>query len=537
MRTWLSKSDWIGVLILAGLLFFYADAQWLRLFEQKLYSLTLHLSPYFLPEGQYALPRHYTNTGEPAWLMATQWLVFGFVLIHLLFVSRYLDHKRALIISLFFLGLLYIALCWVLFEHSVWLRLATAVNLLIYGQLLLLALQPVVMAVKHTRGHSARELENQFHLGHSFLEQGHLDWAFDKFKLSKPSRKLRQALYSLAEAYEDKGLSHRAMSVYQDMVDRHMDDQDSRRRLFELQSALNTQPVKTATAPSNPNNTNPLAVQDMVIGRYQIEAELGKGAMGRIYRACDLKTNHQVAIKTLQLADEFNDAELENVKQRFFREAETAGQLRHPNIVKIYEAGETDHLCWIAMELLSGHDLMRYTVTDNLLTPVMIMGIAYKAARALHYAHDNNVIHRDIKPANIMFDADRKQIKITDFGIARIADVNRTKTGIVLGTPSYMSPEQLAGHELDGRSDLFALGVMLFHLLSGELPFKGESLAMLMYMIANEPHRDLRKMRPDIAQTYPDLVAIIDKALEKDPRDRFQSGNAMADALKACAKK
>ncbi len=517
------------------MLYLFADAAWLQLFEQQLYTLGTSFAPVLQTSGNYAFPAYYFNTISAPWLEAVQWFIFAFVIVHLLFVSRFLDNLQAIIISCFFFGILLAVASFILGEMQVWLRLALPINLLIYGQLLIFILHPLIHAATRYTPSPNREQENQYRLGQAFFDQGHLDWAHEKFSVCKPSRKLKNALTDLAEAYEHKGLSHKALAVYQEIIDRHMDDQNCQRRLFSLQSALHTQPVKIP--PPEAEQARQAATPEMIIEHYKIETELGKGAMGRIYRAIDLDTNKQVAIKTLHLADEFDESELENVKQRFFREAQTAGQLKHPNIVTIHEAGETNNLAWIAMEFLSGHDLMRYTAADNLLPSVMIMGIAHKAARALHYAHENNVIHRDIKPANIMFDSERKQIKITDFGIARISDVNRTKTGIVLGTPSYMSPEQLAGSDIDGRSDLFALGVMLFHLLTGELPFKGESLAMLMYMIANEPHRDLSELRPDIAQTYPDLVAIIDKALEKNASDRFQTGNEMAKALKACAKK
>lgn len=274
-----------------------------------------------------------------------------------------------------------------------------------------------------------------------------------------------------------------------------------------------------------------------VLDHYKLTKVIGKGATGTVYTGYDSNTDQEVAIKTLPLEDEFDEAELETIKKRFFREAETAGQLVHPNIVKIYSVGETQGLAYITMELLNGHDLTRYTHKDNLLSPNMAMGIIYKAAKALGYAHSMQVIHRDIKPANIMLDTSNKKITLTDFGIARLIDASRTRTGIILGTPAYMSPEQLEGSRIDGRSDLFSLAVMLFQLLTGALPFKGESLAMLMYMIASEPHRDIFAVKPELAQSFPQLAAIVDKALEKEAKDRFQTGYEMAEALKQCARK
>lgn len=273
-----------------------------------------------------------------------------------------------------------------------------------------------------------------------------------------------------------------------------------------------------------------------IISHYQLDEEIGMGATGTIYLAHDLESGEKVAIKTLPLSKEFDPSEIEAVKQRFFREAETAGQLSHQNIVKIYFAGEERGLAYIVMELLSGHDLTRYTKKDNLLSPMMAMGIVHKAARAMHYAHSRQIIHRDLKPANIMFDPEQRQIKLTDFGIARLIDASRTRAGIILGSPAYMSPEQLEGSNIDARSDLFALGVMLFQLLTGELPFQGESLAMLIYLISHEPHHEIFKLKPELAEAYPGISDIIDKALEKDPEDRYQNGYDLAEALKICAK-
>ena len=184
------------------------------------------------------------------------------------------------------------------------------------------------------------------------------------------------------------------------------------------------------------------------------------------------------------------------------------------------------------MEFLRGDDLAAYTKAENLLPPPKVVDIVMKAADALDYAHGENVVHRDIKPANIMYEADSNNVKLTDFGIARITDSSKTKTGMVLGTPSYMSPEQLSGKKVDGRSDLFSLGVMLYQLLTGQLPFQGDSMATLMFKIANEPHPDLASARPDLP---PCLKAILDKALAKAANDRYSRGAELVSDLKACA--
>ena len=234
----------------------------------------------------------------------------------------------------------------------------------------------------------------------------------------------------------------------------------------------------------------------------------------------------------MALSQEFEPDELEDVKQRFFREAETAGRLNHPNIVTIFDAGEEHDLAYIAMEFLKGKDLAPYVKADRLLPLPQTMSIVARVADALNYAHAQNVVHRDIKPANIMYDPGSDSVKVTDFGIARITDSSKTKTGMVLGTPSFMSPEQLAGRKIDGPSDLFSLGVTLYQLASGGLPFQGETMTQLMYKIANEPPIDILSVNPALP---PCLAAIIDRALAKNVEDRFRSGDEMAATIRGCA--
>jgi serine/threonine-protein kinase len=237
-----------------------------------------------------------------------------------------------------------------------------------------------------------------------------------------------------------------------------------------------------------------------------------------------------VAIKTLALTQEFEADEIAGVKERFFREAETAGKLAHPNIVTIYDAGEEHDYCYIAMELLKGGDLMPFTKKGNLMQPEKVVGVVARAADALGYAHREGVVHRDVKPANMMYNPDTDTLKLTDFGIARLTASSKTKTGMVLGTPSYMSPEQLGGSRVDGRSDLFSLAVTLYQLLSGQLPFDGDSMAQLMFRIANEAPADIRSVNAGVS---PALGAFLGRALSKKPEERFQTGEEFAGALRA----
>lgn len=267
------------------------------------------------------------------------------------------------------------------------------------------------------------------------------------------------------------------------------------------------------------------------LGRYTIENQLGKGAMGAVYRGVDPRINRVVAIKTLNLHQEFEAEELEQVKERFFHEAEVAGRLNHPHIVTIYDVGEDHGLGYIAMELIDGHDMRRYTRKEQLLPINRIMEMAAQIAEALDFAHRNGVVHRDIKPSNIMLDKSGRQVKVADFGIARIGSSGKTRTGTVLGTPPYMSPEQLSGRPLDGRSDVFSLGVVLFELVAGRRPFEGDTVATLMSRIANDRHPDLMTLRGGVPAC---LRNIIDKTLEKDPNKRYPNAGALRLALLRC---
>ncbi len=269
------------------------------------------------------------------------------------------------------------------------------------------------------------------------------------------------------------------------------------------------------------------------LGRYELEREIGHGAMGTVYYGRDPTINRVVAVKAIPIVEEFSEADLADARQRFFREAEMAGRLKHPSIVTVYDAGEDGGIAWIAMEYVQGHMLSEFAASDRLLPPAQVLEICARIADALDYAHTEDVIHRDIKPANVLINPEMLETKITDFGIARLTNSSATRSGIVLGTPSFMAPERLEGRNVTGRSDLFALGVTLFQLLAGQLPFRADSMAGLMDKITNSPHPPLKTIRPDLP---PCTSAIVDRALQKNPADRFATAGEMARFLRACAR-
>jgi serine/threonine protein kinase len=290
-------------------------------------------------------------------------------------------------------------------------------------------------------------------------------------------------------------------------------------------------PTSTSTATAEAADAL-LRPERATLGRYRIERQLGRGSMGTVYLGHDPQIGRAVAIKTMALSREFEGAELAEARARFFREAEMAGRLRHPDIVTIFDANEEQGLAFIAMEFVKGHDLLRHTLPGQLLPVPVVLQTLARVAEALAHAHREGVVHRDVKPANVMIDPDSGSVKVTDFGIARITDACRTRTGMVLGTPSFMSPEQMAGRRIDGRTDIYSLGVMLFQLLTGALPHRSESMAELMSQIVNDTAPDVRTLRPELPEALANVVAL---ALEKRPEVRYADGHQMAEDLRAVA--
>ncbi|WP_057832094.1 serine/threonine-protein kinase [Colwellia sp. TT2012] len=268
-------------------------------------------------------------------------------------------------------------------------------------------------------------------------------------------------------------------------------------------------------------------------GRYQVEDILGKGAMGIVYQGVDPKINRHVAIKTLQLSDDIDSAGFIEAKEMFFREAQTAGGLSHANIVTIYDVGEEQNLGYIAMDLLTGAPLSLFTQPGQTLPTPLVYQLLIQIADALDYAHKQNVVHRDIKPANIIYDDDLLKVTVTDFGIAYVSDNSKTRTGIIMGSPYYMSPEQILGLKVDGRSDVFSLGVTFYQLLCGHLPFEGESIATVAYQITKAKAIAINQRNTALPAS---ALRICSKARHKDITKRYQTMAefklALANALK-----
>ncbi len=264
-------------------------------------------------------------------------------------------------------------------------------------------------------------------------------------------------------------------------------------------------------------------------GRYEIIGELGRGAMGVVYKATDPVIGRTVAVKTIKLSEEGTGLSRPELLTRFQTEARAAGLLTHPNIVVVFDAGEEDGLYYITMELVEGKSLQAHLDGQVAFALPRVLRIMEQTCSALQFAHERNVVHRDIKPANIMLTAD-DTVKVTDFGTAKILQFGTMQqTAHVMGTPSYMSPEQVKGRAVDGRSDIFSLGVLLYEMVTGEKPFPGQNITTVIYKIVNEEPVPPRQVDPTI---HPGINAVVMKALAKEPEARYQSCREMLEDLR-----
>lgn len=369
-------------------------------------------------------------------------------------------------------------------------------------------------------------------LSQRLLQQGQLEQALDVLTHCQTSERVLQLLYDIGGQHERKRRVNDALGVYRVLAKRKGNFKDVAKRIkllsgkhysvTEDKDLALSKTIVLADPHSRPQ-----------FGRYNIERELGRGAMGVVYLGHDPQIARRVAIKTLDYSL-YDTNELVTVKARFFREAEAAGRLRHPNIVTVYDVGEEHDLAFIAMDYVAGQPLSDFISAKNLLPVQQVYRIVADVAEALAYAHSKQIVHRDIKPGNILYHPDSKKVTVTDFGIARIVSDARTQTGEIVGSPLYMSPEQVKGQKVGVGSDIFSLGVTFFQLLTGELPFKGDNIAGLSYQIIHGKHKNIRDVR---AQLPGSASRIINKALQKEPADRYPHVADMARSLRNALKK
>ena len=415
---------------------------------------------------------------------------------------------------------------------GLWLQLMLPATLLVVGHLLLTTKRYLVTE----RGKEKADVEgaeSNRMLGLAFQQQGQLDMAFDKFRKCPYDEQLGENLYALALDFERRRQFNKAESVFgfihkvrpqvQGRGRAHAARQDHERDDHPGGSSAARSTAATMVLQG-------AAAEKPMLGRYQVEKELGKGAMGVVYLGKDPKIGRTVAIKTLALSSGVRGRRAAGGQGALLPRG---GDGRAPARTRTSSPSTTRARSTTSPTSPWSSSRARTSCPTssrpNLLPRDQGALDRRAVADALGYAHTMGVVHRDIKPANIMYEPESDTPKVTDFGIARITDSSKTKTGMVLGTPSYMSPEQLAGKKIDGRSDLFSLGVTLFQMLCGRLPFEGESMTQLMFAIASNPHPHIREINPDLP---PWIDAIIDKALAKDFNQRYQTGQEFAEAIR-----
>lgn len=455
-----------------------------------------------------------------------------------LIITFIFPRLKAMVAGIAFLAILFLLTSvstYMFISKGLWVQVTYPVLQLVLSYIGALSIKYFV-AETRTEKVEGESAETNRMLGLSFQSQGMLDMAFDKLRRVPVNGEMKDILYNLALDYERKRQFNKAASVFEYIEEYDDNFKDVGKRKKKLMQASETMVFGEGLLGGASSDDGLLSTGTdtrPTLGRYEIIKQLGKGAMGIVYLGQDPRINRTTAIKTFSFSDDFEKEEAEKMKESFFREAESAGTLSHPNIVTIYDAGDEQDLAYIAMEFLEGEDLEKYTKKDNLLPMRKVIEYGADIADALDYAHQKGIVHRDIKPANIMLLKDGV-VKITDFGIARITASSQTQTGVVKGTPYYMSPEQISGEKVDGRSDIFSLGTMLFQLLTGQVPFSGDSPAALMHKILNVPHPDPKKINPKIVTP---LVSILNKTLEKDREKRYQKASQIASHLRELGKK
>ena len=418
-----------------------------------------------------------------------------------------------------------------IFSHLLFSKYAIWINLLFPVLTLWAVALPILfLLLSETKREHAETKEESLEatkmLGLSFMEKGMLEMAYDNLAKLPLTPENMRILYSLANEFVRKRKNSLATQIYRDLyrMDKHFEDVAV--RLNELGVSIIEEPEKvvrkgTTFVEDTSKSDQTTALQEgQTLGRYEVLKILGQGAMGVVYLCKDPTLERLVALKTFKFS-EFADAEeLVKIKSNFIREAKLAGKLNHPNIVTIFDAGEDWDLSYIAMEVIEGEELKEYCTPGNLLSPGEVINNIITIAKALDYAHKIGVIHRDIKPANIMITKDGIT-KITDFGIALI----KGEIASIAGTPSYMAPEQFLGESVDGRTDLYALGIIFFEMLTGRKPFHASDIASLKDKILNQPVSDsVRKSIPGSS----DIHRVIEKLLEKEKDARYANGEELA---------
>ena len=470
--------------------------------------------------------QHQAYFYSPAWFVLLEFSIVVMLTIFLVWIIPHFGFATGLLASAFIAMLMIVAQTAWQIAHFQYLPMGLSLQYLLLGYSIMLLW---LRSKKQIDSLVASCHQTSLLLSKKLLQEGHIDDALKCMDNCVTCDESLSLIYQIAVEQEKKRQYNEAAQTYKLLSIRKRRYKDAATRAKKLasfepgaqSSGADLSLTQTLVMPES-------ELSKPVLGRYEISRELGRGAMGVVYLGKDPKISRQVAIKTLSYA-QFDSARLKEVKQRFLREAEAAGRLDHPNIVKVFDVGEERDLAYIAMDYALGQPLSDFTRHGELLAVDVIYKIVADVAEALDYAHQQKVVHRDIKPANIIFDVESNRVKVSDFGIARLTDDSKTKTGDVFGSPLYMAPEQLKGKKVTGAADIYSLGASFYQLLTGVGPFSGDSLANLTYQILNSKHKSVRSIRRDLPAS---ACRIINKALQKDPSKRYACGNEMAEALR-----
>jgi serine/threonine-protein kinase len=467
------------------------------------------------------------NLSEPVWANLAMVTGFCIAAAYLVFAIPRMGVAVALPVTLLLSGSLIVVQAAFMFYRNEWLPLGEIISLLVIGFVVMLFwLQPY----RRIQALTNNVRDARLRLAGLLLKQGDTDEALEVLIRCPAGDGVLNLRYDIAIQQERKRQYDQAVNTYRDILASRKGFRDVNERLTALEKI--TGETSSVQSPGFDTTRTLLMPEQSLsrptLGRYEIEREIGRGAMGVVYLGKDPAIARTVAIKTLNY-QAFDDGRLQELKERFFREAKAAGRLSHPAIVTVYDVGEEADLAYIAMDYAQGHPLSDYARPGRLLPLSKVLDVITEVAEALAYAHSQNIIHRDIKPGNIIYNPDKGTIKITDFGIAKIADDSRTRTGSVMGSPLYMSAEQLKGQKVTGASDIYSLGITLYKLVTGGTPFQGDNLANLTYQILNKRPRSPREFRADLPAG---VVRVINKAIQRDPEKRFASAGTMADAVR-----
>ncbi len=462
---------------------------------------------------------------SPPWLNAISWISLFIITVFLVCLLPMFTVIQSVVLT----GILTITLLAAQISmqliYGYWIPIAAPLILLLAGCGLMIIHNRQFQRFKKI---NQRYQQRSLQLASTLYHQGKLEEASQAIADIDTSPEQLTLYYDIARQHEQTQQLDTALMTYHHIQHRQKNFKDVGDRINQLDTRFGDSPPTLQLAATQ---TMVLPEQSGTIphlGRYEIIREIGRGAMGIVYLGKDPRIARTVAIKTLPY-DQLEGSDVKEMKQRFFREAEAAGRLNHPNIVTIFDMGEEHSMAFIAMDFAKGSPLNKFCKPQSLLPVATVYKIMADVADALSYAHQQHIVHRDIKPGNIVFDPDSNEVKVTDFGIARISDDSRTKTGSVMGSPLYMSPEQLKGAKVKGTADIYSLGVTFYQLLTGAVPFDGDTLANLTYQIINSKYKSVRSHRPELPAS---AARIINKALQKEASKRYQDAAEMAEALR-----